>query len=232
VIKTVFLDAGETILHPHPSFPELFAATCRSHGLEMTPERVAPVLFRLVRNLSDEGAEGYVKNWSLSPERSRAFWTNLYGKCLDELGVSAPGLAGVLYDVFSDTSTYRLYDDALPAVHRLRGAGHSVGLISNFEEWLQEMLVELEVGHLFDITVISGIEGVEKPDPRIYEIALERAGVSPSEAVHVGDSVRMDVEPAGRLGIHTVLLDRAGSARANCPTIRTLEELPGVVSKL
>ena len=76
-----------------------------------------------------------------------------------------------------------------------------MGLISNFESWLEEMLVELEVGHHFEPAIISGIEGVEKPDPTIYEIALEKAGVAPENAVHVGDSPGMDVEPASLVGI-------------------------------
>jgi FMN phosphatase YigB (HAD superfamily) len=56
--------------------------------------------------------------------------------------------------------------------------------------------------------VFSGLEGVEKPDTRIYEIALERAGVAPEEVLHTGDSMRKDYVPAKNVGMHALLLDR------------------------
>lgn len=57
--------------------------------------------------------------------------------------------------------------------------------------------------------MFSGLEGVEKPDPRMYQIALERAGnIVPEEALHIGDSMRKDYLPAKSLGMHALLLDR------------------------
>lgn len=64
-------------------------------------------------------------------------------------------------------------------------------------------------GSEWDFGVFSGLEGVEKPNPRIYEIALERAGnIAPEEALHIGDSFRKDYLPAKSLGMHALLLDR------------------------
>ena len=57
--------------------------------------------------------------------------------------------------------------------------------------------------------MFSGLEGVEKPSPRIYEIALERAGnLAPEEVLHIGDSMRKDYVPAKSIGMHALLLDR------------------------
>lgn len=57
--------------------------------------------------------------------------------------------------------------------------------------------------------MFSGLEGVEKPDPRIYQIALERAGnIAPGEALHIGDSIRKDYYPAKSVGMQALLLDR------------------------
>ena len=57
--------------------------------------------------------------------------------------------------------------------------------------------------------MFSGIEGVEKPDPRIYKLALERAGnIAPEEVLHIGDSMRKDYVPAMSIGMHALLLDR------------------------
>jgi len=233
MIEIVFLDAGETILHPHPSFPELFARTCAEHGYDVSPKEVAPVLYGMVRDMGTVAAEIGVPAPSTTAAGSYALWTHIYRRCLDGLGIPVDTLPDELYQVFSDSATYRLYPDALPAVDRLRADGYRVGLISNFEGWLEEMLVELQAGDVFEVSVISGLVGVEKPDPRIYEIALEQAGVQSDVAVHVGDSIRLDAEPATSVGIKAVLLDRSGAhPESGWPTIRSLEELPAVVSEM
>jgi putative hydrolase of the HAD superfamily len=230
VIEIVFLDAGDTILHPYPSFPELFAKVVNEHGHAVSVVDARTVQSRLAPHLVDLAEDAGVRDPSLSADASREFWSFLYRRLLAELGIEDEPLVGRLYETFSDSSSYRLFDDALPAMHSLRRAGYRLGLISNFEEWLEEMLVELEVGELFDVRVISGIEGVEKPDPKIFEVALERAGVWATAAVHVGDSPVLDVEPAKSVGMHPILLDRWDRyPDATVARVRSLAELPALV---
>ncbi len=238
MIEIVFFDVGETLLYPHPSFPELFAATCQRHGIEIDAGGVRAVQDRIGSHIVEVAQESGVENPSLSSEASLEFWTYLYKKLLRELGLDE-GLAPRLYEVFSDSRSYKLFDDVRPAFDRLDRDGYRLGLISNWEGWLEKMLVELEVGHVFDVSVISGVEGVEKPDPRIYRAALEKAEVEPERAVHVGDSPAMDAEPAAEVGMKVVLLDRHGrhsrgvSAEAPAwPTISSLQELPELLTKL
>lgn len=233
-IEIVFLDAGETILYPHPSFSELFARVVSDAGSQVDARDVEDVRRRLAPHLvdmvEDSGAEGGI---SLSDASSRTFWKFLYRRFLAELGLDDESLVDRLFEVFSSTSTYRLYDDVLPSLRALSGSGYRLGLISNFERWLEEMLVELEVGHVFDVAVISGIEGVEKPDASIYRRALEKAGVAPEQAVHVGDSPGLDVAPARSVGMSTVLLDRLGRYEGHDGRrIASLKELPDLLTKL
>ena len=233
MIEVVFLDAGETILHPHPSFPELFASVTERYGRPLEVEAIREVQERLAPHLVDLADETGVEDPSLSAEGSWVFWSYLYRRLLAELGVEDENLVKELYGAFSSSASYALFDDALPAMRMLQEAGYRLGLISNFEEWLEEMLVELEVGHLFDVSIISGLEGIEKPDPRIYELALERAGVAADNAVHVGDSPAMDMEPAASVGIRGVLLDRKDRYPDRSEArIASLKELPGLVANL
>lgn len=230
MIEIVFLDAGDTILHAYPSFPELLAKVVNEHGHEVSVADARSVQSRLAPHLVDLADDAGVSEPSLSADASREFWSFLYRRLLAELGIEDESLVGRLYETFSDSSSYRLFDDALPAMHSLRRAGYQLGLISNFEEWLEEMLIELEVGELFDVRVISGIEGVEKPAPKIFELALERAGLAASAAAHVGDSPGLDVEPAKSVGIHPILLDRWDRyPDATVARIRSLAELPALV---
>ncbi len=233
----VFLDAGETILRPYPSFAELFARVCREEGANVTPAEVSAVRERLAPHLIDlaheAGADPPALGTSVSATESRNFWTYLYRRFLADLGIHDDSLADMLFATFTNTASYRLYDDVLDTLDALLGAGLRLGLISNFETWLQEMLVELEVGHIFEVTVISGVEGVEKPDPGIYLLALERGGVDAANAVHVGDSESLDVIPARAAGMYTVLLDRAGRYRNPVgPAITSLRQLPEAIAAL
>jgi putative hydrolase of the HAD superfamily len=140
------------------------------------------------------------------------------------------GLGELLYAEFTDLANYRLFDDVRDALERLSDAGLRLGVVSNFEEWLERLLEQLEVTHYFDVRVISGVEGMEKPDPRIFRLALDRAGVEPGDAVYVGDNPLFDTEPAEALGMRGVLIDRRerypehGGVR-----ITSLEELPAVI---
>jgi REG-2-like HAD superfamily hydrolase len=232
MIEIVFFDAGETILHPHPSFPELFAEVCGRRGIGVEAADVSRVQQKLAPHLVELADESGVREPSLSPEASLKFWSHLYRRLLAEFGVHDESMVTEMYAVFSSASSYRLYDDVLPTLDRL-SRNHRLGLISNFEAWLEEMLVELEVGHLFEVSVISGIEGVEKPNPKIYERALEVAGVAPEAAVHIGDSPTMDIEPAASVGIRTILLDRWDRyPDAEGVRVASLSEVPRAISAL
>lgn len=233
MIEVVFFDAGDTILHPHPSFHELFSQVCAERGLEIAPADVLAVQSRLAPHLIDLAEEAGVTNPSFSEESSRAYWGYLYGRLLAELGIVDEDLAAALLTRFSTGASYRLFDDVLPVMRVLHEEGNRLGLISNFEQWLEERLLELEIGNLFDVSVISGAVQIEKPDVAIYELALKRAGVEPEHALMVGDSPSKDVEPATAVGMTAVLLDRVSRyPQASGYRITSMEELPALVAKL
>ena len=208
--RAVFFDAGLTLLAPHPSFDELFSAVLLQNGHVVAPAQVeaafAEVAPTFVEVLDKMGA----KEWTTSIEVSRRFWGEVYRSAFDVLEVAdADGsLVEALYERFTRYESYKLYPDAIPAINALKQQGLTIGLISNFEEWLEGLLIEMEIAHLFDVMVVSGVEGVEKPDPRIFLLALERAGVAADESIYVGDHPRIDIEGAEAVGMPGVLIDR------------------------
>ena len=79
---------------------------------------------------------------------------------------------------------------------------------------------------LFDEVLDSAVEGVEKPDPRIFRLALERLGARAEEALFVGDIYHVDVVGGRAAGLRVVLVDEAGLYDdADCPRVRSLVEL-------
>lgn len=225
----VFFDAGETLVHPHPTFPDLFAETLRTQGHDVSAETVRErgnVVFERFRTAAQAN-----ELWTTSLERSRRFWHDVYREFVRELGIAdADGLLDVLYATFTDLANYRVFDDVPPVLDRLRDAGIVLGVVSNFEEWLEQLLEQLGVRSYFAVSVVSGVEGIEKPDPRIFALAMERAGVLPEVSVYVGDNPEFDVDPALEAGMFPVLLDRrerfpdAPGAR-----ITSMNELPGLL---
>jgi HAD superfamily hydrolase (TIGR01509 family) len=88
------------------------------------------------------------------------------------------------------------------ALERLRSLGLVLAVVSNWDAGLPEHLERVGLAHWFAEVVTSAIEGVAKPDPRIYALALERLGVAPARALHVGDHPMYDEQAAREAGMH------------------------------
>ena len=233
MIEMVFFDAGETLLRPHPSFPELLSTVAARHGYSFSAEEARDVQERLAPHLVELAHETGIDKPSLNADDSRTFWTHLYRRLLAELNIEDENLVLEMFKTFSSPSSYKLFDDVLPTLKAISDQGYRLGLISNFDEWLEEMLVELEVGHLFEVSIISGQVGVEKPDPTIYKLALEQADVAPRNAAHIGDSPKTDVEPSQSVGITPILLDRYNRyPNPGVARVESLAELPSLLSDI
>jgi putative hydrolase of the HAD superfamily len=222
--RVVFLDAGGTLLAPWPSFARRFAIVAEAAGERFEQAEVEASLAEAARDA------GWPTDWT-DPATQRTFWEGFYHGTLGRLGPTGDRdeLVDAMFTTFSDPATYRLFPDARPALEALRAAGIRLGLISNFEPWLLEVL-ELEgVRHLFEAEAVSGVLGVAKPDPAIFHAALAAAEVSAADAVHVGDSVPLDIEPAWAVGMAAVLVDRSGregpSAAPRLPDLSGLAAL-------
>lgn len=237
--KAVFLDAGETMIHPHPSFGELFANVLAEAGHRVEIERILETVSVYSKRWADTARDAGRGPWSVSQDASKAFWLDVYEGFLGDLGVDGEAgalaeLAMKMYRTFSDPASYRAYPDVLPALEELSVRGYSLALVSNFEEWLELVLEAVELTPYFPVRVISGVEGIEKPDPRIFELALERAGVAAEESVYVGDHPDFDVEASRAVGMFPVLIDRRGryaDTGAAEARITSLTELPDLLER-
>ena len=120
-----------------------------------------------------------------------------------------------------------LFPDVRPALERL-APDYRLGLLSNGNSRAKA----LGIDDLMSFEVFSQDHGgVEKPDPRLFEIALREAGCTPHELLHVGDSPESDVAGALNADVEPVLLDRDGMREGDGATlrIRSLAELPSLL---
>ena len=141
------------------------------------------------------------------------------------LGVVDPHLAGERTD-----HGYGLWNHALEgvaeAVQLLRDSGVRVAVVSNSDGSVRGSLGKAGLLDLFEFVVDSHEVGVAKPDPGIFQAALERMGVAPADAWYVGDSVFHDVNGAQAAGLSRALLvDPYGLGPANVSSIGSVAEL-------
>jgi HAD superfamily hydrolase (TIGR01509 family) len=115
--------------------------------------------------------------------------------------------------------------EAVPSLRRVKAAGLIAGVISNSNGSVRSILEEAGLAPDLDFIIDSGVVGVEKPDPRIFRVALEQAQVPPEAALYVGDLYSVDVVGARRAGLGAVLLDPRGYwGPRDCPLARGLAD--------
>jgi putative hydrolase of the HAD superfamily len=122
---------------------------------------------------------------------------------------------------------FELYDDALPALERLRAHGLKIGLLSNSSRDLAEFVAHH--GLPADALLTSHAHGKTKPHASIFRAVLDLLGVAVAEAVMVGDTVEDDVEGARAVGMRALLVDREGRYPGRPDRLGGLDELPAAL---
>jgi putative hydrolase of the HAD superfamily len=222
--RAVFFAVGNTLLYPYPSVSEV----CRQVLAEAGHTRDLRSIDSLMPLVDAYYEDRYREDdtfWTDEGETS-GVWVGMYSLLARRLGLEedAEHLARRVYDEFGRADRWRAYDDVLPAIMRLKERGHLIGIISNWDGRLSTLLEGLGIAEMLDTIVSSAEVGLHKPDPRIFELACERVGVAPHEAVHVGDHHYADVLGASAVGMTPVLIDRQGSPVAG-RAIGTLDAL-------
>jgi HAD superfamily hydrolase (TIGR01509 family) len=146
---------------------------------------------------------------------SRAIHVLYLAYVLEHLGITANGEVEAISAWRSGYNLpVGLWDvpdpEAATAIGRVKRAGLVAGVISNSNGSVRSILETMGLAERLDFIVDSSLVGVEKPDPRIFAIALDHAGVAADEAVYVGDLYSVDVVGARAAGLRAVLLDPHG----------------------
>ncbi|MCZ6789960.1 MAG: HAD family hydrolase [Chloroflexi bacterium] len=229
MIKAVFLDFYNTLVHFSPMREDVQARACSSFGIQTTPDGLARG-YALADAYMDSENAGDLPLARRSQEEQRRFFAEYERLILQGAGVDVDlPTAGRIWDnVLRVPHGLALYDDVLPALDLLRLREMTLGVLSNINRDMETLSQELGLAPYLDFTVTSGEVGRGKPHPPIFLAALERAGVvEPREVLHVGDSYASDVLGARGVGIHPLLLDRDGTQThvTDCPRISSLMEV-------
>lgn len=211
-IKAVFFDLYNTLARFYPPREELQANACRKFGIVVTPEGISRGYAMADEFMAQETARRPLAE--RLPEEQASFFAQYERLVLKGSAVTVDlATAGaVMQEVRRQPYDLALFDDVLPGLEQLRRKGLVLGLISNLHREGDRLLDGLGLQGRLDLVVTSRDAGVEKPHSGIFKAALTRAGVLPTQTVHVGDQLLSDVEGARRAGLHAVLMDRYGTA--------------------
>jgi len=226
MIKAVFFDFYNTLVSFDPPRQELQVTACREFGIALNPKAIPRGYWIADDLMSRENARFPIHKRSLKEEL--AFWADYEAILLKTAGVEvSKELALQIFTRLRQLDRRLiLFDDVLPILGVLKGRGIALGLVSNLSRGLDGHISELGLTAYVDFAITSAEIGAEKPHPPIFLVALERARVSASEAIHIGDQYHSDVLGAKGVGINPLLLDRDGFWEGinDCPRIRSLSE--------
>ena len=233
-IRTVCFDFDQTLGYMSPSHWDAYEEAARIAGLDVTAaalraggtesgwERWTTPLGPVHRDASASQKSFRALRAELAVTRFRA----AIDGPVDEAALYEAGRTAALLE--EESARYVLFDDAIPALQRLQGAGIVSVIVSNHVWTLPEIVQHCGIGDLVALTLTSAREGFRKPHPAIFENALGRASTRPWDALMVGDSLSADVRGAERAGMHAVFIDRDGTKEVpgDVRVIRSLLDVP------
>jgi putative hydrolase of the HAD superfamily len=177
------------------------ARVYESHGYRFDPDLERQYFLRYdgIEHLEHSADRETYEAWS----RFRV------GELARDCGVSPEHIEALVDDVRAlDTFGIVAYSDAVPTLKELRARGYLVAICSNWGWDLDLSLAQAGLTEHLDGAVTSARAGARKPHPRIFALTVEAIGVSPSEVLFVGDSMRPDVEGALAAGMAAVHIAR------------------------
>ena len=229
MIRAVFFDWFNTLAHNDPPRYQLHVQACHELGINVSPEAVKRGISVADRYFFEENTRSPVEK--RSPEEKGRVYAHYQDILMGEARVSATKeqmrqIRDRVQQLYKDVK-WVLFDDVLSTLEMLKARQLVLGMLTNATRELLAVNSELGLEQHLDFVVISEEVGDDKPRPPIFLAALERAGVSASEAMHIGDQYQVDVVGARGVGINPVLLDRSDvfTEVTDCPRIRTLPEI-------
>jgi putative hydrolase of the HAD superfamily len=221
----VTFDCAQTLVDVDWSV-DRFARSCsETVGLKL-PDAAYP---RLSQMYGERLQEFVRANMTRTAAVVESFWRSLTADWLDEFRAGHEWIdplraASDRLAFGADSIVFKPYADVLACMDALDARGIKFAVVSNWDQSLHRVLDMFGFRARCATVVASLEEGVEKPDPRLFQIALERVGFRPEHTVHVGDDLTDDVQGAINAGIRPVRLDRNATS-SDGKTIHTLAKL-------
>ncbi|XP_051664009.1 haloacid dehalogenase-like hydrolase domain-containing protein 3 [Manacus candei] len=208
-LRLLTWDVKDTLLRLRRPVGQSYAAEARAQGLQVQPEALGRA-FREAYGAQSRRFPNYGRGQGLS---SRQWWVDVVKQAFVLSGVpdgaALTALAEKLYRDYCSSHNWELLPGAEETLSRCRQRGFRMGVVSNFDNRLENILSQCNLRHHFEFVLTSEAAGAAKPNRRIFEEALRLGGVPPEQAAHVGDDYTRDYRAARAVGMHSFLLHTA-----------------------
>ncbi len=224
-VRLLSLDAGNTVIFlDHGRLAELASR----HGL-VTDARALTRTEGAAKRRHAEGRMVDVR-WSKEDAPGARGWGAMVATIVCEAGLpeaKAPAFLDEAWPLHVAKNFWCKVPEGFgDAIERARRKGVQIVLVSNSEGMLAELFTELGIVEHFDLLLDSGIIGLEKPDPRFFDVALKKLRVPAEEALHLGDMHSTDIVGARAAKMRAALIDPHGHYEGMYPDV---PRVPGVV---
>jgi HAD superfamily hydrolase (TIGR01549 family) len=200
-LRAICFDAGGTLIYLDRRF---LIERVAGHGIVIDNAR-----FAAADRVATRHAVELMRNGLATDDAGR--WRAYGQRLLSELGLGADATAEIGQAIRERHEEGLLWSWVEPGtadtLAALRERGYTLVVVSNADGRVADFLERAGLASHFHAIIDSGAIGIEKPDPRIFRIACEHAGVAPHEAVHVGDILEIDVVGAVAAGVRPILFD-------------------------
>lgn len=219
----VFFDAANTLLYPYPSVGAVYAEVAERYGVRTSAEAVQRA-FRQSWRVTQELANHDPVRYGVGEPDGRRFWHTLVHATFERIALPQDfdAFFDELYWLFAQPKVWRLFPECREVLRTLREQGYIVGIISNWDIRLLDLLQGFDLMPYLQHISISAVVGWEKPHPEIFQHAITAVAVEPARALHIGDNLQADVQGALQAGLQPLWLQRDGAPHADYPTIGDL----------
>lgn len=209
-VKAIFFDAAGTLFSVNGSVGDIYARIAHDYGKEVAAADLEIGFRRCFAAAPPMAFPGAEPEQLLTLEKH--WWRTLVQKAFAPLGPFPAFHAyfEALFNFFARADAWLLYPETRSTLAALQDQGFRLGVISNFDSRLFDILDGFGIARFFDPIVISTRAGAAKPDRRIFARALTQARVEAQEALHVGDSYEADVVGAQQTRLTPVFINRSG----------------------
>ncbi len=207
--KAVFFDAAGTLFEARQPVGRSYSLLAQEFGLN-ADENAVSAAFRRAFHAAPGLAFGPGHSGAELRRLERQWWRERVAETFAGLGRFGDydSYFDALFRFFADPGNWRADPQAPALLARLKQAGCILGVVSNFDARLYRILEGLGLAQFFDSTTISSEAGYAKPSPELFKVALAKHSLHPGEAIHVGDSIALDVGGATAAGVAAVLIER------------------------
>ncbi len=214
-IHFIFFDVGNTLLFPNR---DRIHAPLTQRGITPDPE--------LLRDLERRTKNQFDSMMAQDGTTDHSFWRMFYTQLLAEIGLQDDSLRDQLVASIRNSANW---DQIRPGTREQLeqiGANHKIGVISNADGKIEDVLHRCNIAGCFRTITDSGLVGYEKPRPEIFHHALKSLHAAPNESLYVGDVYSVDYLGAIGAGMQAILMDVPGAYRdRGLPRVDTLPQL-------